>query len=353
MAGTDDRTEAPTARRVQRAREEGDIAVSRELVTLAVLGGAMGLLALRWPAMGGALAGRLAVILADAGTMPLGQALGIAGNAAMRAVLPVAGVAAMMAVAATLGQTRFLITPGVLAPRLSRLDPRARLARLFGPAALAGALKSVAKFAVVAAAVWLGVRAAWPGFMAALGWTTPFLGDRLAATLVRLVFTALLAQAVIAAADVAFGQWRHLRRLRMTRQELRDEHRESEGDPMIKRRIRQIQQQRARRRMMAAVPTATVVLTNPTHYAVALAYERSREGAPRVVAKGADEVAARIREMAERHRVPVVSNPPLARALFRVELGAEIPAEHYRLVAEIIAYVWRLRGRVAAGTGAA
>jgi flagellar biosynthesis protein FlhB len=353
MADADSRTESPTARRLQHAREQGDIALSRELVTFAVLVAALALLAARWRLLTGMLAERLGVILGGAGTMPLGQALAIAGGSVVRIALPVAGTAALAAVAATLVQTRFLLTPSVLAPKLSRLDPRPRLARLFGAAALANTLKSVVKFAVVAGAVWLGLRTLWPGFMAALGWTAPFLGIQIASALVRVVLAALLAQGAIAGADVALGRWRYLSRLRMSRQEIRDEHRESEGDPLIRRRVRQLQQQRARRRMMAAVPAATVVLTNPTHYAVALTYERSRAGAPRVVAKGADEVAARIREMAEKHRVPVVNNPPLARALFKIELGAEIPAEHFRVVAEIIAYVWRLRGWATKAAGAA
>ena len=131
--------------------------------------------------------------------------------------------------------------------------------------------------------------------------------------------------------------------LRMTRQEVRDEARESEGDPHVKSRIRQIRQQRAKRRMMAAVPKATLVVTNPTHYAVALAYARGQGGAPRIVAKGVDEVAARIRAVAKEAGVPLVANPPLARALYPLPLDAEIPAEHFKVVAELIAYVWKLR----------
>ena len=128
----------------------------------------------------------------------------------------------------------------------------------------------------------------------------------------------------------------------MSRVDIRDEAKESEGDPKIKARIRQIRMQRARRRMLAAVPQATVVVTNPTHYAVALAYDRATNAAPRVLAKGVDTMAARIREAAQAHGIPLVANPPLARALYRVELDADIPAEHFQAVAEIIAYVWRL-----------
>ena len=140
-------------------------------------------------------------------------------------------------------------------------------------------------------------------------------------------------------------RWRFAQRLRMSREDLRQEAKEADGDPAIKARLRQLRHARARRRMLAAVPTATVVVTNPTHYAVALAYERGGQGAPRVVAKGMDEVAARIRAVAAEHGVPLVANPPLARALHPVELDAEVPAEHFKAVAEMIAYVWRLRGR--------
>jgi flagellar biosynthetic protein FlhB len=156
-------------------------------------------------------------------------------------------------------------------------------------------------------------------------------------------------QAAITVLDILRARLQHAGGLRMSRQEVREEHREIEGDPRMKARRRALQRQRARRRMLAAVPKATVVVTNPTHYAVALTYDRARAAAPRVVAKGVDAMAARIRAIAEEHRVPLVVNPPLARALHQVELDSEIPAEHYNAVAEIIAYVWRLRARRPAG----
>ena len=134
--------------------------------------------------------------------------------------------------------------------------------------------------------------------------------------------------------------------MRCWREDQRQETKETEGDPHVKGRMRRLGLARARRRMMAAVPTATVVVTNPTHYAVALRYDRAGGGAPRVVAKGVDEMAARIRTIAESSRVPLVANPPLARALYRVDLDREVPADHFQAVAEVIAYVWRLRGRV-------
>ncbi len=160
--------------------------------------------------------------------------------------------------------------------------------------------------------------------------------------MLHVLLVVLAAQAAIALLDYAWVMLRHVRGLRMSRHDIQEEQKESEGDPRVKARQRQIRTMRARRRMMAAVPKATVVITNPTHYAVALAYDRAKHAAPRVVAKGVDSLAARIREAAEANHVPVVANPPLARALYQVALDADIPAEHYQAVAAIIAYVWRL-----------
>jgi flagellar biosynthetic protein FlhB len=167
-------------------------------------------------------------------------------------------------------------------------------------------------------------------------------GASIGGLLLHLLGAAALGQGILALLDHLRVRRDWLARLRMTRQELRDEHRENEGDPATKARRRRLQMARGRRRMMAAVPRAAVVVTNPTHYAVALAYERGRPGAPRVVAKGMDAVAARIREIAREAGVPVVPNPPLARALHQLELDHEIPPALYRAVAELIAGVWRI-----------
>jgi flagellar biosynthetic protein FlhB len=186
------------------------------------------------------------------------------------------------------------------------------------------------------------------GFAAAALWTPGQLADQISRVALRLLFTLLGVQVVIAGADTGWTRIKHARDLRMSKEELKQESKDTDGNPMIKGRLRQIRMIRAKRRMLAAVPKATVVVTNPTHYAIALAYDRGIGGAPRVVAKGVDEVAARIREVAQEHRVPLVPNPPLARALYQVDLDAEIPAEHFKAVAEIIAYVWRLRSRATA-----
>ena len=190
------------------------------------------------------------------------------------------------------------------------------------------------------------LRGDFPALRMAPHWAVQTLLAATTHAVLHLLLAMLAVQAVIATADVLWVRFRHARRLRMSRQEVREEQKETEGDPKIKHRIRQIRMQRARRRMLAAVPKATVVITNPTHYAVALTYDRAKHAAPRVVAKGVDAMAARIREVAQANRVPLVANPPLARALHHVELDTEIPTEYFQAVAEIIAYVWRLRGQV-------
>jgi flagellar biosynthetic protein FlhB len=161
----------------------------------------------------------------------------------------------------------------------------------------------------------------------------------------RLLLAVVLAQAAIAGADI-FWLWRqHLRQLRMSRTDIKDETKETEGDPAIKMRIRRLRMRRARQRMLAAVPKSTVVVTNPTHYAVALSYDTTKSSVPRLVAKGVDTLATRIRDTAREHGVPIVANPPLARTLHELPLGSPIPPELYKVVAELIAYVWRLSGR--------
>jgi flagellar biosynthesis protein FlhB len=166
------------------------------------------------------------------------------------------------------------------------------------------------------------------------------------ALIFKAVIAALAVLAVIAAADYFYQRHRFMARHRMSRQELKDEHKQSEGDPMVKARIRQIRFERSRKRMIAAIPEATVVITNPTHYAVALKYESGKMGAPVCLAKGVDHLALTIRKVAEENGVPIVENPPLARALYAaVEVDDEIPAEHYKAVAQVIGYVMRLANR--------
>jgi len=343
----DDRTEAASARRLQRAREEGQAPVSRECVTLAGL--AMATLAFCYVVPGATrdMARALAGMLAQAGTVEIGGDA-IAATAVRALVLgaaPFALAALVGGVGAVLLQTGFLFHPGALMPKPGALDPRAGLKRLFGAAGLVEAVKSLAELGVIGWAIWLAVGVDWRGLASATLYSPALLLDRLARLLLQVALAVLGAQAAIALADLAWVRHRHAASLRMSRHDLREEQREAEGDPRIKARIRQIRTLRARQRMMASVPKAAVVITNPTHYAVALAYDRGKHAAPKVVAKGVDSMAARIRDIARASNVPVVANPPLARALHLVELEAEIPGEHFKAVAEILAYIWGLNRR--------
>jgi flagellar biosynthetic protein FlhB len=221
----------------------------------------------------------------------------------------------------------------------------AGLKRVFGVAMLLGTGKAVLKAVAAGAVLAVVLNGALPELRMAVFWTAPGLLVRFTGLLTHMLLAILAVQGVIALLDFGRACLKHARDMRMSREDIRQEMRESEGDPLVKGRLRQMRIRRSRQRMMAAVPKAAVVVTNPTHYAVALAYDRAAGGAPRVVAKGVDAIAARIRTIAEENKVPLVANPPLARALYRVELDTEIPAEHFQAVAEIIAYVLRLRSR--------
>lgn len=344
----EDKTEAATPRRIEKAREEGQVAVSRELAGLGALaGGVLGLMIALPPLGAEMMRGLRGAMARSHELIPLDAAIEMA-RLGLMAALPAALLAAAGAVAATFGQTRLLVSAKGLKPQLSRINPLAALKRLFGVEGVIEFLRTLIKLGLVGAALWwaVGDVAVLP---ALLHLPAGALLARSGQAALDLALAALAAFAAIAALDYLWVRFRHLRQLRMSRQDLKEEMRESEGDPHIKARVRQIREKRARGRMMAAVPKAAVVITNPTHFAVALAYDQGGSAAPRIVAKGADAVAARIRAVATESGVPIVSNPPLARALFRLELETEIPPEHYQAVAEIIAYVWRLGGRGQAG----
>lgn len=347
-----DRTEAPTQRRLQKAREEGHVPLSRELHLLAGLAAVA--LAAAWTAKSAALgmATRLQALLAhvDAAGLAGSEGLRLAGTAAVRGAAPFVLAALAGGVAATMLQTGFLLRLDALTPDLARISPGAGLRRLFGVDSLIEALKSIAKITVMGVALWLVIRGELPALLQAPRWAPETLLTHILPPVLHMLAVILAVQAVLATLDLLWVRLRHAQALRMSKLDMREEQRETEGDPKIKARLRQIRTQRARKRMLAAVPKATVVVTNPTHYAVALAYDRAKNAAPRVVAKGVDSLAARIREVAQANRVPLVANPPLAQALYRVELDTEIPVQHYQAVAELIAYVWRLsqRGRRAA-----
>jgi flagellar biosynthetic protein FlhB len=234
-------------------------------------------------------------------------------------------------------------------PNFSKISPLSGFKRLFGFEGLMNIVKGLIKIAIVGAAIWTQL---WPerGMLEAILTKTPMaVAADMGHLWFKLMLATLSAMAVIAGADYMLQRFQFIKRNRMSKQEIKEEFRQTEGDPQVKGRIRQIRQERAKRRMIAQVPKATVVITNPTHFAVALKYESGKTAAPICVAKGVDALALRIRDKAKEHEVPVVENPPLARALYAtVEVDEPIPVEHYKAVAQVIGYVMKLSGKLRA-----
>ena len=348
--GEDDsqKTEEPTQRRLDDAREKGDVAKSQEIPGWFILATGLALLAFVFPTMARIMAADLEVFFAEAhnfsadpgGMMQMMQST--AWEVAAVVGLPVL----FLAVAGFAGhyvQQGMLFTTEKIQPKLSKLNPIEGFKRNFGPQGIANFLKGLGKMALVAGAAFLVL---YPKREILAGLPALDLAHVLGIikqAAIELLMASLIVYAIIAGLDYLFQRQSFMKRNRMSRREIKDELKQSEGDPMVRAKLRQLRQERAQRRMMAQVPDATVVVTNPTHYAVALYYVQGETPAPVCVAKGVDEVALRIRELAGEHRVPIVEDPPLARALFATaELDQEIPTDHFQAVAKVIGYVLSL-----------
>ncbi len=354
MADEEDKTEDATPRRLQRARESGNVPISREMATLVALTSLYMLMSNVAPGMAERLTLRLSIFLAEMARIDMSDngvgALAMAARAGAVVVLPVILAVAAVAIISMGLQTGFMYNPTRLIPDFARLDPKRGWQKIFGVNNLVELGKSLLKVSVAGAICWRVVAAGLPGLLQAPSWDANVLARHLDRQMLQVLFAILSLQLLVGLGDLAWVRYRYARDMRMSRFDVRQEQKDSDGDPRIKRRLRQIRLMRARKRMRDGVKRATVVITNPTHYAVALRYQKTENAAPVVVAKGVDSMAARIREAAGEFGVPLVANPPLARALYKVEIDAQIPPDHYRAVAEVIAYVWRLqrRGRSAA-----
>lgn len=341
----EDRTEAATQRRLDQAREAGDVPVSREVALFASMAAAVVALYYTAPSAFRLITRNTSLFLSRADQPEMAGALGLhmISKTLTGVVAPVLGASVVAGAVAVLVQTNFLLHLSAIQPKVSRVSPAAGMKRLFGSNGVIELVKSLGKLGLLLVALWLAARGDVMAILAQPWKDTAYLPAVLGRSVFHILIAGLCTQALIAGADLLWVRLRHTRSLRMSKQDIRDEQKDTDGNPHIKARIRRIRLMRARKRMMAAVPQATVVVTNPTHYAVALAYDRAQNAAPRIVAKGADHIAARIREIAQANNVPLVANPPLARALYQLEVDTDIPMEHYKAVAEIIAYVWRLR----------
>jgi flagellar biosynthetic protein FlhB len=346
-----ERSEEPTQKRLDDALRRGDVAKSQEVNTWFVLAGATLILLSFSGTMSSGVTALLGGLLANAHQIPVdGRGLlHLLQALALGTIAAVALPFALLMLAATIGnmvQHRLVWSAEALKPKLSKISPAAGFKRLFSKIALANFIKGLIKLTLIGAVMAVIL---WPKRHQLDGLVTmdPAVVLPLTKTLsLEMLGTVVAILAIVAAADYLFQYRQWYERQKMSVRELKEEFKQTEGDPAIKAKIRQLRQNRARKRMMAAVPKASVIITNPTHYAIALQYDRGMN-APLCLAKGIDNIALKIREVAAEHNIPVVENPPLARALHAtVEIDQEVPPEHYRAVAEVIGYVMRLRGAV-------
>ena len=353
MADNEDRaqkTEEPTPKRLEEARKKGQVASSREVNTwFMILAGTIVLMLA--PTVMGGFSGVLVRFLSEPHEIPVDAEHLLALSAETLDQLftmfaPLLLIFVTAAIAASWVQHGPIASTDKLIPKLENISLIKGLGRLFSLRSLVEFVKGILKMAIVGAVAFALVApevdrisdsaALEPADLLNLIWT---LALRMLGGVCSII-------TVIAGIDFLYQKFEFHKSMRMSKQEIKDELKQSEGDPIIKARLRQLRMERARRRMMAAVPEADVVITNPTHYAVALKYDKAVMEAPTMTAKGADRIALRMREVAEEHDVPVIENPPLARALHSgVEIDQQIPEAYYRAVAEVIGYVWRLKGR--------
>jgi flagellar biosynthetic protein FlhB len=350
-----ERTERPTARRLEKAREEGNVPRSAELSAAAVLLVAGGGLHFLGGSIGATLLDimKSALSISPAEAVDPSLALTAASSELLRGLMvcaPILGLTLIAALVAPLALGGWNLSLGALAPNFERLDPIAGFGRFFSARGAVELGKALGKFLVVATVAVLVLRKQSPQLLA-LGAAPLHVGIAQAANLTSDALLAVSSGLVlIAAVDVPFQLWQYSQKLNMTRDEIRQELKESEGAPEVRMRIRRAQREIAKRRMMHEVPKADVVVVNPTHFAVALRYDESRMRAPLIVAKGTDLIAARIREIATEHAVPIFEAPPLARALHAsVEIGSEIPATLYVAVAQVLTYIYQLKAARTSG----
>ncbi|HET8726035.1 MAG TPA: flagellar biosynthesis protein FlhB [Alphaproteobacteria bacterium] len=345
------KTEEPSHRKLEEARKKGQVATSQEVKHWFVLLGGVLVIGIFGPIAAEQISARFAGYLTRLEQIPAdGSALVELARRAvadftMILILPLL-VLVIAAMAGSLIQHGPMLAAESLKPKLEKLSPLAGLKRQFSAKALAEFAKGIIKLVIVGAVAVVVVMPEFRGIEQFAGLDPASLLTRIWALAIRLMIAVLAIMALIAVLDYLYQRFEFMKQQRMTKQEVKDEFKQSEGDPMIKARLRGLRMERARQRMMQAVPQADVVITNPTHYAVAMKYDPATMGAPKVVAKGVDQIALKIREVAREHDVAIVENPPLARALHAaVEIDQDVPPEHYRAVAEVISYVFKLQRR--------
>jgi flagellar biosynthetic protein FlhB len=345
------KTEDPTSKRLDEAREEGNVAKSQEFNHLLMILALTLSVFLFGPHVVKEITTMALPFIEAPDQVPadLGHLIGTAWRLLGLVLLAGLGpliVAFSAAFGAAYLQFGLLWTTAGIIPSLDKISPLSGLKRVFSLRSFAEMLKGVFKIAIVAIVVGYFVLPSVGDLHRLIGMDMIQLVAAIQKAVNTVLMGVFIVMAAIAGADMLYQRYEFTKGLRMSRQELRDEYKQTEGDPLVKGRLRQLRMERARRRMMGEVPGADVVVTNPTHFAVALKYDQSSMSAPRVVAKGADKVAQRIRDVAKEADVPIIENPPLARGLYAaVEIDQEIPPEYYKAVAEIISYIFKLKKR--------
>jgi flagellar biosynthesis protein FlhB len=347
----EDKSEQATPKKRRDARKKGEVAKSRELPSVAVLLAGM----MTFVLFGAFMYDRIQDMMVTAFSLPVHNTLSVTELIRFSREMiqqffwimtPLAGMIVLAAVVSNILQVGFMINAESLKPKFSKINPMKGLGRLFSKQSVMELLKSIFKLTIVGGVGYITIQGEMDN-LHTLGYLPheEIIVYLFAATF-KLFVRCALAMIVIVAIDYAFQKWQFETKLKMSKKEVKDEHKESEGDPMIKSRIRSIQMQMARNRMMQSVPDADVVVTNPTHYAIALKYDDRTMGAPKVVAKGKGEIALKIKEIAGAHQILMVENRSLAQTLYQmVEIGHEVPQLLYQAVAEVLAYVYKQKRR--------
>ncbi len=346
-----ERTEQATGKRRAEARKKGQVARSREISSVAVLLVALSVIYVLSTYLFQRLSWVMVQSLQKIGTFSLSpeNILGFGGEivwALVQILAPILLAVFVMGILSNYVQIGTLFTLEVIQPKLSRMDPIQGFRRLLSKQSFAEVLKALFKFLIIAWVAYATVQNELAEILTLpdqeAGAILRFIGSVSA----RIFFKTVLVMAALAVLDYLFQRWSYEKSLRMTKREVQEEFKQTEGDPLVKSRIRSIQREMARRRMMAEVPKADVVITNPTHLAVALGYDKEEMAAPKVLAKGAGIIAEKIKEVARAHQIPLVENKPLAQALYKiVDLGQVIPSTLYQVVADILAHVYRMKNR--------
>ncbi|GBE36813.1 flagellar biosynthetic protein FlhB [bacterium BMS3Bbin07] len=345
MADDQEKTEQATPQKRQKGREEGRVARSREFSSMLSMGGVVLIMIF----MGHSTIQNIMAITREGLTLPhLKGPLDVMKDLSLKGVLvllPFMAIAVLMAIAGNTIQGGFVLKP--LKLEVEKINPIEGIKRMFSRHAAMEFLKGLVKFITGALLLYFILRKSMPLILDMMAMDVQTLSVTMSGMLIYTIKIGFICFFVISILDYINERWKHERSLRMSKEEVKEEYKSTEGDPHIKARIRSIQKEMARKRMMQEVPKATVIITNPTHLAVALKYERAAMGAPKVIAKGAGFMAERIKDIAGKSGIPIVEDKPIAQALFKLDVDTEIPEILYRAVARILSYIYKLRGAVA------